>query len=95
MALHKHDLGESFDSPSPRRTKFFPSVTINAAIGDPGTSVKGSFDGRITGVNINDKNESRTTVELRSMGLDQSEHGRRKKATSSVAALLRKQGHFA
>lgn len=96
MALHKHDLGETFgiDSPS-RNKKFFPSVTIRAAIGDPGTTVKGNFDGRITGVNIDEKNQTRTTVEVRSMGLDQSEHGRRKKATSSVAALLRKQGHFA
>ena len=95
MALHKHNLGETFDSPSTHKTKFFPSVTIPAAIGDPGTNVQGNFSGRITGVNVDEKNKTRTTVEVRSMGLDQSEHGRRKKATSSVAALLRKQGHFA
>lgn len=95
MSLHKHDLGEPLHLPSSRGRRFFPDISIPAAIGDPGTNVKGTFDGRITGVNINEKNQSRTTVELRSVGLDQSEHGRKRKATSSVAAMLRKQGHFA
>lgn len=95
MALHKHDLGEPLTLPSRRNRRFFPDVRINAAIGEPGTKVKGSFEGEITGVNIDETKKTRTTIELHSIGLDQSEHGRRKKATSSVAALLRKQGHFA
>ena len=95
MALHKHDLGEPMNLPSRRNRRFFPDIRVTAAIGEPGTKVKGNFDGEITGVNIDETKQTRTTIELHSIGLDQSEQGRRKKATSSVAALLRKQGHFA
>lgn len=95
MARHKHDLGEPMNLPSRRNRRFFPDVRINAAVGEPGTKVKGNFEGEITGVNIDETKKTRTTIELHSIGFDDSEQGRKKKAISSVAALMRKQGHLA
>lgn len=82
----RHDLGESFDSPSTSR-KFFPSVTLKGTLGEVGSNVSGSFHGRISGTRIDNNQKVSTSVELRSLDIPSEQ-----KAIASVAAMLRKQG---